>query len=171
MNDARARAEGRGDQAVEAASGLEQVERADGELADVEASQLAARDIPGLPLIVHAHVDELLVQPLRDPELLLGDIDSRVAAFERRAQQLGARALDAARQLAAALHALRASLRPEDEPLGLRLWQTAALYFLSIYDAGSDVEDGGLDDDIAVFNAIALFLGRDHGVVSVVQTT
>jgi len=168
MNDARAgRAERQGETGDEAVSEVEQERRSVSDVHERLGAQLTAHDLPGLPSIVHAHVDELLSQPLRDPELLLCDIDSRVAAFERRAEQLGLRALEEARQLAAALHALRASLRADDEPLGLRLWQTAVLYFLSIYDAGSDLEAGGLDDDIAVFNAIAQFLGREHLAVSV----
>lgn len=87
---------------------------------------------------------------------LPGDWKALLRRCEAHASRLS---VQEARLLAQRLPELVKRVRASNDPLGLRLAWIAARYFELADDGALDFMNGGLDDSVAVFNAIAVHLG------------
>jgi hypothetical protein len=114
--------------------------------------------IPGLPDETLPVLQNLWDQPNEDPEKLAQRVNAHVNAFVNLAKRNEFVDPQEARDVAATCLRLLDELRSDTPPLHRKLIELAALYFVLEEDADSDFDIGGLDDDIAVVQAIASFL-------------
>lgn len=122
--------------------------------------------VPGIPKLARPTFERLLTEPLRDPDDLRREVALYVSMLTSAADddpsvedQLGR---DIARTCDGLLMAITATT-PEH---ARRQIQAAARYFVTEDDGDSDFAIGGLDEDVAVANAVALHLGRSDLVTS-----
>jgi len=103
--------------------------------------------------------ERLLRAPLEPVTAIWARIDSHIAVIARISHVNEFVGLAEARALAQGLRALVGRIDEADDG-ACRLWQAAVHYFLLVEDADTDLDIGGIDDDLAVFNAVARHLGH-----------
>jgi Bacterial RNA polymerase, alpha chain C terminal domain/Sigma-70, region 4 len=119
----------------------------------------AVADIPSFPEVAAEAFAQLLQKPVQTAEALRAACAAHVRAFEEQARTNEFVSLDEARTLATACGRLidKLELATSDEPR--RLISATVAYFALVDDGDSDFSIGGLDDDLAVFSAVAAYLG------------
>lgn len=125
----------------------------------------SARDL-ALPRAARDTYDRLLAEPLGDLDALRHQVRAHLARFEAARARNEFIPLADARRLADALPVLVARARAHPDPeRAHRLAWVALRYFVLHDDGAHDFEVIGLDDDIAVFNAVCRHLGLDDLVL------
>lgn len=120
-----------------------------------------ARDL-GLPRSARSLYDRLHAEPIGDWATLLAECRAHVADFEAALATNEFLPIAEARALAEALPRLVERARAHPKPaLAERLAWIAARYFVIKDDGAHDFVIVGLDDDVAVYNAVVRHLGVD----------
>jgi len=114
--------------------------------------------IPGLPHEALPVLRRLWDQPPEPPEALADAVRSHAKAFDDLAKRNEFLDPQEARSVAATCLALIEKLQPSTPALPRKLTALAVRYFVLEADADSDFDIAGLDDDIAVVQAIASYL-------------
>lgn len=124
------------------------------------ASLPSARDL-GLPRAARSLYDRLASEPLGDWADLGARIHAHARSFEvsDRSEFLPVRD---ARALGERLPALTKFVQAQTDPTHQRLVWVAGRYFEISTDGTHDYTIGGLDDDVALFNAVARWVGAAH---------
>lgn len=119
-----------------------------------------AREL-ALPRAARELFDRLAREPRGDFAALETRIREHARSFEasERSEFLPVRH---ARELAERLPKLAAFVETQPDATRRQLVWIAARYFEISTDGTPDYEIGGLDDDVAVFNAVAQWLGATH---------
>lgn len=119
-----------------------------------------AREL-GLPRAARELFDRLAREPRGDFAALETRIHEHARSFEvnDRSEFLPVRH---ARELAERLPKLAAFVETQPDMTKRQLVWIAARYFEISTDGTPDYEIGGLDDDVAVFNAVAQWVGASH---------
>jgi hypothetical protein len=119
----------------------------------------SARDL-ALPRAARDVYDRLLAEPSGDVAALLDDVRRHLQRFEAARAHNEFIPIGDARRLAEALPRLVDRARAHPDPnTAQRLAWVALRYFVLHDDGAHDFDVIGLDDDIAVLNAICLHLG------------
>lgn len=116
--------------------------------------------IPNFPPEAVRSFQRLLDEPVGDLGELKGACLAHVEAFEAAARGNEFVSLAEARGLSALCVRLIDGLDASAPELSRRLVWATARYFIHSHDADYDFGIAGLDDDIAVANAVACYLGR-----------
>lgn len=114
--------------------------------------------IPGFPLMAAATFSDFLREPVGDIHALVARANAYVAEFEVAQQDNEFIDPDEARALAAASATLLQATANDPNPNRRQLAWAAVRYFECPDDGDNDFLIGGLDDDAAVMNAVALYL-------------
>ncbi len=117
-------------------------------------------DLPDFPRPAVPLFRGLMEEPARDLVVLRREAQQYVEAFEAAQPARPHIDVEEARAAAAAIAKLIDTLSPDASEVEGMLVQAAARYFVMYEDAESDFAVGGLDDDIAVIDAVAAHLGR-----------
>lgn len=121
---------------------------------------LPALEALGIPREARGLFATLLDEPIGSWDRVLASCAEHVSEIEARHRLNEFLALDDARALLAALRSLVDRVRASNDTVAQRLAWAVVRYFQITDDAETDFTIGGLDDDLAVFNAVALHLGR-----------
>jgi [ribosomal protein S5]-alanine N-acetyltransferase len=116
--------------------------------------------VAGIPPVARAVYDKLFSEPLRDGDALRTEIAGHLARIEAAARDNPYVDDVLARDIARVCEGLLDAVVDSTPEHVRRQIQAAARYFVTEDDGDSDLAIGGLDEDAAVANAIALHLGR-----------
>lgn len=122
--------------------------------------------VAGLPKLARPTFERLLTEPLRDPEDLRREVALYVSMLTSAADEDASVEDQLGRDIARTCDGLLMAITDATPEHARRLIQAAARYFVTEDDGDSDFEIGGLDEDVAVANAVALHLGRSDLVTS-----
>ncbi len=129
-----------------------------------------ASDVPvaGIPKLARPVFERLLAEPLFDPEDLRREVGLYVSMLANAAEDDPSVDHELGRDIGRICDALLVAITDSTPEHARRQIQAAARYFVTEDDGDSDLEIGGLDEDAAVANAVALHLGRSD-LVSLVD--
>jgi len=122
--------------------------------------------VAGIPTLARPVFERLLGEPLRDPEDLRREVALYVSALTSAADDDPSVEDQLGRDIARTCEGLLMAISEATPEHTRRQIQAAARYFVTEEDGDSDMEIGGLDEDAAVANAVALHLGRSDLVTS-----
>ncbi len=116
--------------------------------------------VAGIPSMATEIFERLMKEPLRDPEDMRRECALYLGMIETAAEQNPYVDNELGREIARICDALLADIDPSTPEHTRRQIQAAARYFVTEEDGDSDLAIGGLDEDAAVANAVAVHLGR-----------
>jgi hypothetical protein len=122
--------------------------------------------VAGIPKLARRVFERLLGEPLRDPEDLRREVVLYVNMLASAAADDPSVDHQLGRDIARTCEGLLMAIGDGTPEHARRQIQAAALYFVTEEDGDSDMAIGGLDEDAAVANAVALHLGRSDLVTS-----
>lgn len=126
----------------------------------------AGEAVAGIPKLARAVFERLMAEPLRDPDDLRREVGLYVNMLASAAQDDPSVDHELGRDIGRACDGLLAALGDATPEHARRQIQAAVRYFVTEEDGDSDLEIGGLDEDAAVVNAVAVHLGRSDLVTS-----
>jgi hypothetical protein len=116
--------------------------------------------IEGIPAVAREVFDRLVAEPLRDPADMRREVALYLEIIDNAARENPYVDNDLGRDIARVCDALLAAIGDDTPDHTRRQIQAAARYFVTEEDGDSDLVIGGLDEDAAVANAVAVHLGR-----------
>jgi [ribosomal protein S5]-alanine N-acetyltransferase len=116
--------------------------------------------VAGIPPVAREVFDRFIAEPLRDGDSLRAEIREHVARIEAAAAANPYVDDVLARDIARVCEGLLDAVVDSTPDWTRRQIQAAARYFATEEDGDSDLSIGGLDEDAAVANAVAVHLGR-----------
>ena len=116
--------------------------------------------IDGIPAVAREVFDRLVAEPLRDPADMRREVALYLEIIDNAARENPYVDNDLGRDIARVCDALLAAIGDDTPDHTRRQIQAAARYFVTEEDGDSDLVIGGLDEDAAVANAVAVHLGR-----------
>jgi ribosomal-protein-alanine N-acetyltransferase len=122
--------------------------------------------VAGIPKLARATFEKLLAEPLFDPEDLRREVVLYVTMLTSAADDDPSIDDQLGRDIARTCEGLLMAITDATPEHARRQIQAAARYFVTEEDGDSDLGIGGLDEDVAVANAVALHLGRSDLVTS-----
>lgn len=122
--------------------------------------------VAGIPKLARPVFERLLTEPLRDPEDLRREVALYVSMLTSAADDDPSVEDQLGRDIARTCDGLLMAITEATPEHARRQIQAAARYFVTEEDGDSDLAIGGLDEDVAVANAVALHLGRSDLVTS-----
>lgn len=128
--------------------------------------QDASVQVAGIPKLARPVFERLLGEPLRDPEDLRREVALYVSMLTSAADDDPSVEDQLGRDIARTCEGLLMAITEATPEHARRQIQAAARYFVTEEDGDSDLAIGGLDEDVAVANAVALHLGRSDLVTS-----
>lgn len=122
--------------------------------------------IAGIPKLARPVFERLVAEPLRDPEDLRREVGLYVSMLDGAAHDDPSVDHQLGRDIARTCDGLLMAIGESTPEHTRRQIQAAVRYFVTEEDGDSDLGIGGLDEDAAVANAVALHLGREDLVTS-----
>lgn len=122
--------------------------------------QPADAAIEGIPSVAREVFHRLFAEPLRDPSDMRREVALYLEIIENAARENPYVDNELGRDIARVCDALLAAIGDDTPEHTRRQIQAAARYFVTEEDGDSDLVIGGLDEDAAVANAVAVHLGR-----------
>lgn len=116
--------------------------------------------IEGIPPVARAVFDRLAAEPLSDPSDMRREVALYLEVIDNAARENPYVDNELGRDIARVCDALLAAVGDGTPEHTRRQIQAAARYFVTEDDGDSDLVIGGLDEDAAVANAVAIHLGR-----------
>jgi [ribosomal protein S5]-alanine N-acetyltransferase len=116
--------------------------------------------VAGIPKLARPVFERLLREPLRDPEDLRREVVLYVNMLAHTAADNPSVDPELGRDIGRTCEGLLMAIGLATPEHARRQIQAAVRYFVTEEDGDSDLEIGGLDEDAAVANAVAIHLGR-----------